>query len=413
MKCITGQRVSAEIYGANSPSVDAFGRLRVSDPVTLFDSQMQYDAQPLLWVEKTAGAGASAHDADSSSVDMTVGTASGDSVIRQTREYFRYQPGKSHLIKMTGVFGSAVANVNKLIGYGDTNNGIFMGQDGSGMYVLLRSSVTGSVSDSRKVYQASWNIDPMDGNGPSNMTLDPTKAQIVLIDIEWLGVGRVRVGLVIGGAIYYVHEFLNANQATTTYMTTANLPCRYEITNTGASAGATLKHICTEVESEGGQQNSAAFPFAASATGVSIPQGSGNAIIIFATRHALTFNGIENRGQFIPIGYEVLATGGRVVSSIVYNPTLTGGTWGAVNASSFMEGNSTVTSFSGGITIDTSLTAGSGNNRTGASSGTDLSSRLPFGLDIDGANPITLALAVYSLDNSTSADFTFRWQELR
>ena len=201
-----GSGVSQVSYVVLSPSVtagvppvspvgDAFNRARSSELVTLFDSQMQYDEQPLLWAEKTAGSGASTHVPNEATVDLDVTTASGDSVIRQTYEYFRYQPGKSQLIMATGVFGAAVANCTKLIGYGDASNGVFVGQDGGGMFALLRSNITGTPSDARKVYQADWNLDPMDGTGPSGATLDPTKSQIVLIDMEWLGVGTVMVGL--------------------------------------------------------------------------------------------------------------------------------------------------------------------------------------------------------------------------
>jgi len=394
---------------------DAFGRSRVSQPVTVFDSQCEYDKQPLLWVEKVSGTSSATHRPFQSAVDLELGTGDGDLMIRQTRAYFRYQPGKSQLTLMTFVMGEVQAGTQKLIGYGDDKNGVFLGQDGGGAFVLLRSNVTGTPSDARKIYQSEWNVDVMDGAGLSNLTADWTKSQILSIDLEWLGVGRVRVGLNIDGITYPVHEFLNANVQTTTYMTTANLPCRYEIRNTSAVAAApTLKQICTTVVSEGGQQETLAYPFSAESLDITMPSGVGNAICVFAARHSLLFNGLENRSQFSPSQYEVAATGGTVISRVLYNPTLVGGTWGVTNSQSSIEGAIDVgTGFSGGIYTGTSIISSGQAKNSQAVFGKTVTARLPFGLDIDGANPVTLALIAYATGNNVTASFAFQWDELR
>lgn len=397
---------------------DAFGRVRSGNPATLFDSQMQYDKQPLLWVEKTAGTASITHQPNESAVDLTLGTASGDRIVRQTREYLRYQPGKSQLVLATFTLGEAQAGTTKLIGYGDDANGVFVGQDGGGLFILLRSNTTGTPSDARKVYQADWNRDPLNGSGAasSGLVLDPTKPQIAVIDMEWLGVGRVRVGFNVDGVTYYAHEFLNANRfGTTTYMTTANLPVRYEVVNTGAVAAApTLKQICCSVTSEGGVEDTLAYPFSTELIDVSLPNGAANAEVIFAARHALTFNGIVNRSTFQPLGYEVSAVGGQVVTRVVYNPIITAGTWGAVDANSAMEGSSDIgANFSGGINTGTAIIAAGANKTTTPVFGKTVTSRLPFGLDVDGANPIALALVAYATTNNVTASFAFQWEELR
>lgn len=395
---------------------DAFGRLRVSQQDTRFDSQLQYDLQPLIWNQKIVGAGSCVHLPDESAAGLAVGTASGDSVIRQTKEYFRYQPGKSQQIFCTGVFGSAQANTNKLIGYGDAKNGIFFGRDGDGTYVLLRSSVTGTVSDARKVYQEDWNLDTMDGLGPSRVTSDWSKSQIFTIDLEWLGVGRVRLGLVYSGKIVTVHTFDNSNDQTTTYMTTANLPVRYEITNTDTTAGAaTLKQICTQVSSEGGSSRLQYYPFSAISTNFSVPNGYANRAIIYCIRHSLTFNSITNRALFRPEDLAAVSYGGTSYINVLYNPTISGGTFSQHSAESIVDSATDVgTSFSGGISIG-ELIIGTSPTRKSASSSEPrgLSSRLPFGLDIDGANPIALAFEVYTTSQNVTMDFRFGWEEIR
>lgn len=390
---------------------DAFGRLRVSEPATLFDSQLQYDKQPLLWDEKTAGSGSSTHVPNESSVEMDVTTANGDSVIRQTYEYFRYQPGKSQLILCTFVFGPQQDGTTKLVGYGDTNNGVFIGQDGGGAFVLLRSNNTGTVSDERKIYQSNWNLDTF--SETDGITLDFTKTQILVVDLEWLGVGRVRLGLNIDGITYYFHEFLNANVLDKVYMTTANLPIRYEITNTQeVAAASTLKHICSTVISEGGAEKAVAFPFSTEITDVAIGNGVENKAVVLALRPSLLLNGIENHSKFIPKTFEVLAVGGPVFTKVIYNPTITGGTWSSVDSSSATEVNSTVASYTGGIEIATSLTP-SGSARSGGVLTQAVTDKLPFGLGIDEDSPTTIALAAYTNTANVSASFSFNWEEVR
>lgn len=396
---------------------DAFGRRRVSNPVTIFDSQLQYDEQPLLWVTKSSGTASQTHLPNESSVAMTLGTASGDRFVRQTREYFRYQPGKSQLIKCTGVLGTQQTGTTKLIGYGDDRNGVFFGQDGGGTFVLLRSNITGSVSDTRKVYQDSWSIDPMDGSGQSGVTIDSTKSQIFVTDLQGLGVGTVRLGLVIDGFLKYIHEFHNANINDAVYMTTANLPIRWEIVNTTAVASApTMKHICSELESEGGQEDTVAYPFSEIREDVSIPVGEANKVIIFAARHTPTFNSLENRVKFTPTTYEFIPKGnGRVFTQALYNIQTTGTpTWTAVDGISAMEGSFDIGSnFTNGLSVAASVSSGGGNNKTGAASGRSIAERLPFGHDIDGENPVIMAVAAWASDTGMTADFVFNWEERR
>jgi len=244
------------IQAADSPSIDAFGRWRVSEPTTLFDSKQLFDKDPIFWDEAITGSGGtSTHSPYTASTVMAVGTSAA-TVVRQTFERFNYQAGKSHLVLMTGVLDKSGGGtgITRRFGYFDANNGIFL-EDAEGVISLVcRSSVSGSPSDSSKVVQASWNMDPMDGSGPSGIIVDWSKSQILLIEMEWLGVGRVRVGLVIDGSIHYVHAFNHANVISGVYMSTPNLPLRWEITNDGAGAASSMEHICGSVMVEGGME---------------------------------------------------------------------------------------------------------------------------------------------------------------
>lgn len=240
-----------KIEFADSLGIDAFGRAKVSQNNLLLSSAFTNDKRPLIWDESITGTASSNLNTDRSTVVMTVGTDSGDKIIRQTKEYYLYRAGQSHYIRATAGQLDQVANVRKRFGYFDDDDGIFLEVTGSDVAIVLRSSVSGSPVDTR-ITQANWNVDSFDGTGPSGFTVDWTKAQHLYIDLQWLGVGRVRFALHLGGIDFLAHEFNSANITTSTYMKRASLPVRYEIENTDASSGASLEQICQAVVREGG-----------------------------------------------------------------------------------------------------------------------------------------------------------------
>ncbi len=199
----------------DSPSIDAFMRFRVSNPVGLFDSQMQYDESLIFWESQYTGTMAAVtHLPNESSVRLTAGA--GDRVTRQTRAYHRYQPGKSQMILMTFVLAPVRQYVEQRIGYFDGDNGIYLeilDTDGE-PYITRRTFTSGAAVDNR-VARADWNVDRLDGTGDSGISIDWTQSQILIIDLEWLGTGRVRVGFVVNGLIFYAHAFMNANRVNT------------------------------------------------------------------------------------------------------------------------------------------------------------------------------------------------------
>jgi hypothetical protein len=240
-------------------NLDAFYRLRVANPETIFDSKQIFDKQQLFWSDDITGAGGIVHDTDQASTTLTVTTLSVESTSRQTFRWFNYQPGKSQLVIMTGVIGSAASGFTQRIGQFTADNGFFFEMISTGIGVVIRSSTSGSPVDNR-IAQANWNIDKMDGTGVSGVNLDFTKTQIFFFDYEWLGVGSVRFGFFVDGIPYYCHKFNHANVLTTVYTSTPNLPLRYEISNDGTGVGSKdLVHICSTVITEGGRGQTGAL----------------------------------------------------------------------------------------------------------------------------------------------------------
>jgi hypothetical protein len=245
-------------FNVDSPNFDAFNRLRVSDPFTVLDLKQNRDNLPLFYDDaETSGSGTtSTYQTNKASTQIAVAATTAGVRVRQSKMWGNYQPGKSQMVMITFSNIESVSGVTKIAGYYWDNWGIYTKHKDGTWNVGIRTYNTGSAVDNDIEQDGStpWNIDKMDGTGPSGITLDASKTQIFFIDFEWLGVGRVRVGFVVDGKVYYVHEFLHANVESEVYMSSPNAPIRYEIQNDGSGAADTFDTICATIMSEGGQE---------------------------------------------------------------------------------------------------------------------------------------------------------------
>jgi hypothetical protein len=327
-------------------SSDAFGRLRVSNPFTLFDSSHRYDDND-LWSSLNSTGAAEVFNANQGLVDLNVTAASGSSIVRETIKVFSYQPGKSLLVMNTFVMNAPKTGLTQRVGYYGASNGFYLEQAGSAVSFVERSIVTGSLVNT-SVLQADWNGDKLDGTGASGYTLDLTKAQIYWMDVEWLGVGSVRMGFVINGQFIICHTFNHANLITSTYITSASLPLRYEIFNTAATSGAsTLKQICSTVISEGGYELKGIQQ--AVATTITAPKTFAVAGTYYPMA-AIRLKSTRLDAIVIATAISILGTGnGKNYQWRVLNgATVVGGSWLPASSESSVEYNLTGSSATGG-----------------------------------------------------------------
>lgn len=386
--------------------VDAFGRLRVSEPYTLFDSTFRYTDDSRNWDIATTNTATSVHEANSSTVLMNVGTTSGDKVVRQTKRYFIYQPGKSQLILNTFTM-QPKENVRQRVGFFNTNNGIFLEHDGITAYIVKRSYSTGVVTETR-IPQSQWSEDKFNGTGLSRKTLDFSKSQIFWINIEWLGVGSVKAGFVIDGKIYAAHAFHHANEVVSTYMGTATLPLRYEIENTGTtSVATTLRHICNTVISEGGHTPRVSTRSASTAlSGVNLSN------IEFLPVIAIRLKTGREGGVVVPAAIDLYGLQTTpFVYKVINDVTITGGTWSTTSAESHVEYNVTGTAFTGtgNEYMQGVFTGGTGSNPVRVSF-KDFNSSYQLRTKIDGTNEILL-IAVQATTNNDDCIASILWEE--
>jgi hypothetical protein len=402
------------LVGAANPSgmaVDAFGRARVSTPLTLFDSQHRYDPNGKFHTANTGG-GTYSYTANTAAFSMSVNTSSGAEVIRETRRVFAYQPGKSLQILQTFIMNPAKEGLRQRVGYFDTRNGIFLELDGSTLSFVKRSNSTSTPTDT-PVEQADWNYDKLDGAGPSGLTLDITKAQIMFIDIEWLGLGTVRCGFVINGQLIHCHSFHHANIVDGPYMTTACLPVRLEITNTDTTANnSTLKQVCSSVVSEGG------YELRGKPRSIGTPA---NSVIDMATAGiwypivSIRLKADQLDSIVIPTNISFLAEGnnGRAKYALISGGTLGGNTvFTSAASDSPVEYNMVANSISGGTVVQQGLVGIT--NQTSALVSLDKDALFKYQLSRNGLTntPEVLTLAGMAGTAGDDASGTIDWEEV-
>lgn len=406
----------------DGPAVDAFGRWRVSNPHTIFASKLiNADAQPLFWDEDlisgtmaTSGPTAAKPFIDWTSTNITAGKRT-----RQTFRRFNYQPGKSQMILMTGVLELASGvktGCERRIGLFDDDNGAFFESDAGIIGITTRTNDSGSPVDIT-VAQASWNLDNLDGDGdagnPSGVLANWSKAQIFVIDFQWLSIGRVRFGIEIGGSVVYVHEVLTANADTIPWCSTPNLPLRYEIITTTSSGVCSMRLICATVVSEGGEED----------IGVTRHKSTGGAAVTCTTDNTIyAIVGIRLKAAYLGATVRALEAALQIQTPsdsgewiLMWNPTIAGAftysdlansavqTAVGVTANTVTDG----TEVDGGFLESTSGGGGSGSHNAA------LDSSLLLGADIANVpDELVLCFRTNAGTASPEVEGSLTWREL-
>ena len=398
---------------------DAFGRTRVSNPLTLFDSSHRYRDNN-LWDSLIIGTGSTVGFATTAGlVNMTVGVGSTNSIVRETTKVFSYQPGKSLLTMNTFVMNPPKQNLRQRVGYFGADNGIYFeldGASGNTAYFVERSLSLGTET---RVAQSNWNIDKLDGTGVSGVTLDLTKAQILWIDIEWLGLGNVRLGFIINGNFIHAHTFQHANIIQSTYITTASLPLRYEISNTGITTSAsTLKQVCSTVISEGGYelrglQQAVSTPIIAP---VDLPTPRGTYYPVISLRLKAPINSQPDRLDAIVImtALSIMGTGNgpQYNWQVRASATTSGGIWESAGPDSAIEYKLDGGSVTGGRVLASGFLTSA--NQSSQSVDILKEALFKFQLERNGLTKTPYELTLVAASDTAGADIyaSMDWEEI-
>lgn len=402
------------LVGPANPSgtaVDAFGRARISTPLTLFDSSNRYQDNGKFNNANSATGSTITYNVNSATTSLNITTTANSYVYRESSKVFAYQPGKSLQIIQSFCMASAQTGLRQRVGYFGSQNGIFLELLNDTLYFVIRSYVSGSIVEER-VAQSSWNTDKLDGTGPSLLTLDISKAQLFWADIEWLGVGTVRCGFITNGQYIHCHSFHHSNLIAYTYMTTACLPLRMEIENVGSIGNnATLNVICSSVMSEGGYEirgrnktvgHLPNTTYTLTTAGVFYPVASIRLKSEFADAIVVPKN-ISLLG--------ISGNGTRLAYKLVENANVGNGTWISAGSDSAVQYNLTANSLSGGTDLDQGYLYVSQQSAAGLTLADDIF-RLQLNRNTFSNTNSTFTLAVAGAGNADTCIGAINWMEI-
>lgn len=402
--------MSTTIVNNTNNQLDAFQRLRVSNPFTLFDSSYLYKDNGDFDTSITGG-GSTGCSTGTSIVTLNVDSTANTNVLRQSFRVFPYQPGKSLLVMNSFVMNTPKTNLVQRVGYFNSQNGVYFECNGTGFNMVLRSSPTGTLVQERRISQENWNIDPLNGEGDSGIMLDVSKSQIFITDFEWLGVGSVRTGFVINGNITFAHTFYNANFINSTYMQTATLPVSYQIYNAAnTTSSSTLKQICSTVLSEGGYQARDNVRYSTGSTGSlnNISISSGGTVTSIAS---IRIKSGRPSAVVIPAEIQMIATSSNNISYfLILNGSIASPSWSSYSDNSNVEiaiGGGTIT---GGTIIKQGYLSSSAQVKDIASLDDPNIFNFQLGVNINGTSDIITLGATANASATVAA--TLGWYEL-
>jgi hypothetical protein len=234
-------------------------------------------------------------------------------------------PGGSVFACVSVTFGTATTGNTQICGAGDAVNGFFFGYNGTAFGILTRYN-----SVSTWVTQASWNVDKLDGTGPSGILLNPQYGNTYAIRYDTLGYGYVTFLLLACDAatdssdFLVVHRKYYNNAAATVAITIPSLPLTVANTNGATTAVAVTMYVASMFAHIDSNWSNARINQYASTIATGNNLNSVNCMFLFAKT---TLNTISTTNMTILLSSLTLtctAPARGAYLSIIKGPTLTG-----------------------------------------------------------------------------------------
>lgn len=230
--------MSSIIISNIGPAVNSqFNELRVARKFPIVELTSVYGVSALRDIVTTTGGGTVTNDATEYSVSTT---ASGvDSAILESALRGRYEPGFAGEAGIgvripTAPTGTQIARW----GMFDTENGAFFGSTSTNIFVAIRRGGVDTV-----INQSAWNVDPLDGTGPSGATLSLARGNIYQVVFTWYGYGVIEFRVVLPDPTTLAQEVITVHRYSPTAQTSIidpNQPLRAEVDNNGTAASFNL-----------------------------------------------------------------------------------------------------------------------------------------------------------------------------
>jgi hypothetical protein len=389
-----GTLVNPTTVAFPSAQYDMFGKFMVASPTKLFEASACCPLDTTrYWDTAVVGSGTVTHNTTTKQYCLNLTTASGDKAILQTRRQIQYNKGNAQEILVI-YKPASIANRRERWGYFDENNGVFFELTGTTGKVVIRTSTGGSPSDTLSFSQAQWD-DPLNGLGPSGKTIDWAKQTVFKIEFGWLSSRGVRFSVDVGGTFVAVKTWLISNMLDVPFMASGNLPIRFEAENLALTTAGTSCTTCNAVMSSGaGQQEGKVRVVSAGLTTLNL------------TTTPTIYLGVRLNSSYLNSSIKPLTstiftlTGtGIVYYQLIYNPTITGGSWTSQGVYDTLAAG--VTTFSGGSVLADGFADLAVKSGTRNESIMDLLSDIYVGRGIAGGQDVLVLVASASTGTGT------------
>lgn len=331
---------------AEAPATSAFGEASVSELTPQVGLRFNYGVNERLYTDLSANSGTFTIANGLASVQS--GTNAAGLGAMHSVDVLTYIPGLGATARFTAGFTACVADSTQYAGVIDASDGFAFGCNGASFGLLRLKDGTPNW-----IAQTSWNVDKMDGNGPSGMTIDITKLNVYQIQYQWLGAGQINYFLEdeATGKLDLVHEIKYANQNTTPTVSNPTLPLALHSENTGNTTNLTIISASMGGFVEG-KNTGEGIIFASGVEDVSY-LAAGGEVPIFTIRNRASYYSKTNRVVVAPLDAGISSDGTKGVTFKAYlNTALTGASYADVNTTeSVMEVDTAATAITGGYFV--------------------------------------------------------------
>lgn len=172
---------------------------------------------------------------------IRTGTTFNSRAVLASIDRLTYRAGQGLVGVFSAIYGTPDSNNLQVVGIGDFIDGFYFGYNGTTFSVLYRTNSTSIWFD-----QSNWNVDPMDGTGPSGITLNPLVGNVYKIQYHWLGFDQVKcyVANPETGEFILVHTLNFLNSITEPILSNGSAKLLAANINLGGNADITLQTAC-------------------------------------------------------------------------------------------------------------------------------------------------------------------------
>lgn len=318
-----------EILGKGDLTIDAWGKTKVAQDVSIYHGMWTFDIPSNMWLVFENGVETSTYTRAASvdgALSMTTLGASNDEVMIKSKRHPRYQPNRGVIYSSSiGLPNSSAPGIREF-GLSTMIDGVFF---------RLRDGILYAVRlDNGVEYEESIKIP---------FAVDLSKGNIYDIQLQWRGVGNLLffIGNPETGVSELVHEMKLLGTLDGLSLNNPALPIHFKVKSSGTVLN--LWSGCVDISSEGGNPPREQYGNVIGSEVTAL--GTGTPLLLFRVSDMI--NGRTNTSDMHP--YKITIYAEKKSSMNVYftrdTTAFTGGTWTPYNGTGHLELNTTITSY--------------------------------------------------------------------